>query len=84
MKMQGIAGLLEQLPLLKRWTMRRRLVRMRKALLALSPLHQSVFHMIRFEGMSVHQAAQQLRLPSRGVEKLLTEVIIALAEAARR
>lgn len=84
MKMPDIAGALEQLPLLKSWITRRRLAHMGKALLALSPLHQEVFRLVRFEGMSVGQAAQHLQLPSRRVRRLLTEVIIALADAARR
>lgn len=84
MKMPDIAGALEQLPLLKPWITRRRLARMRKALLALSPLHQEVFRLVRFEGMSAGKAAQHLQLPSRRVQQLLTEVIIALADAARR
>lgn len=84
MKMPDIAGTLEQLPLLKPWITRRRLARMRKALLAMSQLHQEVFRLVRFEGMSVGKAAQHLQLPSRRVQQLLTEVIIALADAARR
>lgn len=82
MNMPDIAGLLEKLPLVKAWIRQRRLARMRKALLALSPLHQNVFRMIRLEGLSVEIAARNLHLPSRQVERLLTEVIVALAEAA--
>ncbi|HQS97921.1 sigma factor-like helix-turn-helix DNA-binding protein [Novosphingobium sp. 17-62-19] len=51
---------------------------MRKAVLALSPLHQSVFRMIRFERLSVEEAARQLDLDPQRVEELLTAVIIAL------
>lgn len=83
MNVPEFASLLETLPLIQRWIRRRRLARMRKALLASSPLHQSVFRLIRHEGMSVEQAARHLHLPSRRVEKLLTEVIIMLTEAAR-
>lgn len=84
MNVPEIASLLETLPPIQRWIRRRRLARMRKALLALSPAHQSVFRMIRFEEMSIERAATHLHLPSQRVEKLLAEVIITLAEAARR
>lgn len=84
MHMLNVANLLEKLPLLKRRKMHQRLSRMRHAMLALTPLHHSVFRLIRFEGLSVAAAASELDLPPQRVQELLTEVIIALAEAARR
>lgn len=80
----SFADLLEKLPLLKRWKRHQRLSRMRNAILALSPLHHRVFRLIRFQGLSVAAAASELNLPPQQVQELLTEVIIALAEAARR
>ena len=83
MNVPEIASLPVKLPFVTRWIRRRRLARMRKALLASSLLHQSVFRLIRHEGMSIDRAAWHLHLPSQRVEKLLTEVIIMLTEAAR-
>ena len=83
MSIPDIANLLDRLPQVRRSRRQRRLARMRKALFALSPLHLSVFRMMRLEGLSVAQVARKLHLPPQRIEALLIEVIIALAEAAR-
>ena len=83
MGIQNIDDLLDRLTLVGRWRKHRRLARMRKAVLALSPPHQNVFRMIRLEGLSVEGTATQLGLDPQRVEELLTEVIIALVVAAR-
>jgi DNA-directed RNA polymerase specialized sigma24 family protein len=77
-----LAKLLDRLQPVRRWRKHRRLARMRKAVLALSPLHQSVFRMIRFESLLVEEAARQLDLDPQRVEELLTALIIALVVAA--
>lgn len=65
---------------LRRW---RRLRRMRKSLLALSPMHRDVFRMIRLEGLSIAQTAQELGVNSAEAERLLYEVVLALVGADR-
>ena len=82
MRLPQLANLLDRLQPVRRWRKHRRLARMRKAVLALSPLHQNVFRMIRFERLSVEEAARQLDLDPQRVEELLTAVIIALVVAA--
>lgn len=47
---------------------------MRKYLLALTAIHRDVFRMIRLEGLSVSQAAQELGIDSAESERLLYEV----------
>ena len=65
---------------LRRW---RRLRRMRKSLLALSAMHRDVFRMIRLEGLSVAQTAEELGIDNAKAERLLYEVVLVLVSADR-
>lgn len=65
----------------RRW---RRLRRMRKSLLALSPMHRDAFRMIRLEGMSVAQTAEQLGIDKDEAERLLYELVLALIGSQSR
>jgi DNA-directed RNA polymerase specialized sigma24 family protein len=67
-----------RLPLIVRFRQWRRLRRMRKALLALSPMHREAFRMIRIESLSVAQTAERLGIDKAEAERLLYEVVLAL------
>jgi len=65
---------------LRRW---RRLRRMRKSLLALTAMHRDVFRMIRFDGLSIAQTAEELGIDNAEAERLLYEVVLVLVSADR-
>lgn len=65
-----------------RWTTRRRRKAMQLAIHALPPFHQQVFHLMRFENLSISEAADQLQCEPARVEAAFAEVLIALVRAA--
>ncbi|NLR73001.1 hypothetical protein HGI47_19180 [Novosphingobium sp. ERN07] len=74
--------LLCRLPPLPRWITRRRLKAMQSAIDALPAFHQLVFHLMRFENLSISEAAEQLQCEPATVEAAFAEVLIALVRAA--
>ncbi|MDP3550668.1 MAG: hypothetical protein Q8R81_09745 [Novosphingobium sp.] len=75
---------LDRLPLVGHLRRRRRLHAMRIALHSLPQFHQTVFRLMRFEGLSSTTAAEQLGVSLRQIEDALAEVLVALVEATRR
>ncbi|NML96154.1 sigma factor-like helix-turn-helix DNA-binding protein [Novosphingobium olei] len=56
---------------------------MRSALFNLSPLHQDVFRMIRFDGLTIEAAAHKLGVTPEMVHEALVDVLLALGRANR-
>lgn len=75
---------LDRLPFIGRLRRRRRLQAMRIALHSLPQFHQTVFRLMRFEGLSSTAAAEQLGVSLRQVEDALADVLVALVDATRR
>ena len=65
-----------------RWTIRRRRKSMQAAIAGLPPFHQQAFALMRFENLSISQAAERLQCESSVVEAAFAEVLIALVRAA--
>lgn len=65
-----------------RWTTRRRRKAMQSAVDALPPFHRQVFHLMRFENLSISHAAERLQCEPAKVEAAFAEVLIALVRAA--
>lgn len=65
-----------------RWTTRRRRKAMQLAIDTLPPFHQQVFHLMRFEHLSISEAAERLQCEPATVEAAFAEVLIALVRAA--
>lgn len=65
-----------------RWTIRRRRRAMQSAIDALPAFHQQVFQLMRFENLSISEAAEQLRCEPATVEAAFAEVLIALVRSA--
>lgn len=61
----------------------RRKQAMLSAFLKLSPLHQDVFRLIRFEGLTIEAAAHQLDVTPEMVHEALVDVLLALGRANR-
>lgn len=64
------------------WTPRRRRKAMQSAIEALSPFHQQVFQLMRFENLSTSEAAERLKREPATVEAAFAEVLIALVRSA--
>lgn len=64
------------------WTTRRRRRAMQAAIDALPPFHQQVFQLMRFENLSISEAAERLQCEPATVEAAFAEVLIALVRAA--
>lgn len=56
---------------------------MRSALFRLSPLHQDVFRLIRFDGLTIEAAAHKLSVTPEMVHEALVDVLLALGRANR-
>lgn len=56
---------------------------MRAALLGLSPLHQDVFRLIRFHGLTIEAAALKLGAAPETVHEALVDVLLALGRATQ-
>lgn len=65
-----------------RWTTRRRRRAMQSAIDALPAFHQQVFHLMRFENLSISETADQLQCEPATVEAAFAEVLIALVRSA--
>ncbi len=65
-----------------RWTTRRRRKPMQSAITALPPFHQQVFQLLRFENLSISEAAERLECEPATVEATFAEVLIALVRSA--
>lgn len=72
---------LRRLSPLSRWTTRRRRRAMQAAIDALSPFHQQVFHLMRFQNLSIGETADQLQCETATVEAAFAEVLIALVRS---
>lgn len=73
---------LRRLSPLSRWTTRRRRRAMQSAIDALPALHQQVFHLMRFENLSISEAAERLQCEPAIVEAAFAEVLVALVHSA--
>lgn len=62
-------------------TTRRRRKAMQSAIDALPPFHQQVFQLLRFESLSISEAAEQLQCEPATVEAAFAEVLIALVRS---
>ncbi|MBB3860885.1 DNA-directed RNA polymerase specialized sigma24 family protein [Novosphingobium hassiacum] len=78
-----LSQFLDRLLLVGHLRRRRRLHAMRIALNSLPTFHQTVFRLIRFEGLSSTAAAEQLGVSLLQVEDALADVLVALVEANR-
>lgn len=65
-----------------RSTARDRRKAMQAAIDVLPPFHQQVFHLMRFENLSISEAAERLQCEPATVEAAFAEVLIALVRAA--
>lgn len=72
---------LRRLSPLSRWTTRRRRNAMQAAIDALPPFHQQVFQLMRFENLSIGEAAERLQCEPATVEAAFAEVLIALVQS---
>lgn len=63
---------------LRKWQRKRA---MYSALLKLSPLHQDVFRMIRFDDLTIKAAAHKLGVTPEVVQEVLVDVLLALGRA---
>lgn len=70
-------------PCIERLRKRRRKQAMLSALFRLSPLHQDVFRLIRFDGLTIEAAAHKLSVTPEMVHEALVDVLLALGRANR-
>lgn len=56
---------------------------MQAALSRLSPFHQNVFRLIRFDGLTIEAAARELSVTPDMVHEALVDVLLALGRANR-
>lgn len=73
----------DRCPCIGRLRKRRRKQAMLSALSRLSPLHQDVFRLIRFDGLTIEAAAHKLSVTPEMVHEALVDVLLALGRANR-